>query len=176
MDLQQHEEKFIIPLKTRTVILQHIQDDTIDMEDVLRIDTNNIIGELLTFPVFFNRVGNLKGDIENVYSQKKMETDIIIGNLNKAHRQQLLADGSKATVAEVESAVMNDPAWKEAKMALFEVKKQADFVDSLYWSAKSKDKKLEAFSAKIHPEEFENSIQEGVINQVMIKYQRNLIE
>lgn len=172
----QFEKQVTIPLDTKTVILSLIEDHAIDAEDVLNIDAGNIIGELLTFPVFFNRVGVLKGEIENLYSRKKMETDIAIANLQEKHRGMMIEEGKKPTVAQVENAAMNDPDWKQAKMDLFEVKKQADIVDSLYWACKSKDKKLDVLSAKIKPEEFEQNIMEGVANQVMIKYHKNLIE
>lgn len=175
IDLSQEKKQHILVFDHKTVIMSMVEDHNIDAEDILGIDIHNIIGELLTFPIAFNRVGVLKGEIENLYSRKKMETDITIANLNKKHKEKLIEGGKKHTLADVESEVMNDPEYKQAKLDLFSVKAQADMLDSFYWSCKSKDKKLDALSAKIKPEDYENEIMEGICNQVMIKLKENLI-
>lgn len=168
------EKELIVPFETKTVILRWSEDLEIDTEEILSIDYANIVGELLTFPVMFNRVGILKAEIEYQFSAKKMETDIAISHLTQNTRAMLLAQG-KMTEKQLEAAVETDIQYREIKMSLFEVKKQSDIIDSLYWSAKSKDKKLEVLSAKIKPEDYEKEIMEGSVNGIMIKYQKNLI-
>jgi hypothetical protein len=70
-------------------------------------------------------------------------------------------------------AIRRDPGYKAKKMEEFKVKRMADTIDGLYWSAKSKDKKLDNISTKIKPEEFEKEILEGEINSVIIKSMKN---
>jgi hypothetical protein len=170
------EKELIVPLATKTVILRWQEDLEIDSEAILSIDYSNIVGELLTFPVMFNRVGILKAEIEHAFSVKKMETDISISHITQNMRNQLTAAATgRVTDKQVEGATETSLEYREAKMALFEVKKQADIIDSLYWSAKSKDKKLEVMSAKIKPDDYEKEIMEGSVNGIMIKYNKSLI-
>jgi hypothetical protein len=172
------KKEIYIPLETRTVILKVLEDVEIDAEDIMQTQIHNIIGELITFPVFFNRVSVMKAEIENILSKKKLTRDITIANINEKIRKKLYDPKSKfkLTEKEIEVAVIQDPEYKQVHMDVIEVQKQATIIDGLYWSAKSKDKKLETLSAKIKPEDFEKEIVEGTVNNVLLKYNQNLIQ
>jgi hypothetical protein len=61
------------------------------------------------------------------------------------------------------------------KKNYLKVVKQQDYVDSLYWSAKSKDGKLDKLTDRLRPEEFNTEILTERINGVLIKKSKNLI-
>jgi hypothetical protein len=46
----------------------------------------------------------------------------------------------------------------------------------LYWSAKSKDSKLDKLSDKLRPEEFERELVEDTINGIVIKFRDSVIK
>jgi hypothetical protein len=77
------------------------------------------------------------------------------------------------TKDEVDDALIRDKRYKVKRDNLNRVLKEADIIDSLYWSAKSKDKKLDTMSAKLKPEDFEKEILEGTINSVLIRSHKN---
>lgn len=172
-------EKTIIHLKTKTLTLE-IQDfgsSEINIEDLLQIDMNNIMEDIITFPVIFNRISNIKAEIDVLLRETQFDFSVFEAQKYEEHKKKLIGAGEKATETSIDMAIKRDPAYKIKKFEVFEVQKQADIIDGLYWSAKSKDKKLEVISAKVKPEEFEGEVLEGVINSVMIKsYKSDFIE
>lgn len=168
------QEKVVIQLKNKvlTLLIKDFGDSEVNLEDLLQVDMNNIIADICTFPVLFNRIGNIKADIDEFVRQTQLDFSIFEAQLYEKHKKALLALG-KATEGAIDSAVKQDPQYKTKKLETFKVQRQAEIVDSLYWSAKSKDKKLDAISAKIKPEEFEGEILQGTINSVVIRVQQN---
>lgn len=179
------QEKVTIELPTKMVVLTLTPFDTdIDADELTNTQYHNIVGEILTFPVIMNRVGNLKADMENLLSETKLDFDIFEATWQEKKRKELTfneqdAKGNpkvnKPTKDEVENAVLMSPEYKVKKKNLFQVQKNLGYVESLYWAAKSKDDKLRAFSEKLKPEEFEKDILEGSINGVMIKVSQKSI-
>lgn len=169
--MKQETEKTIIHLKTKTLVLE-IKDfgsSEINVEDLLQIDANALFEDIITFPVIFNRISNIKAEIDNLLRETAFDFAAFEAQLYEQHKKRLIGEGEKATETAIDMAIKRDPAYKVKKFEVFEVQKQADIVDGLYWSAKSKDKKLEVISAKVKPEEFEKEILDGVINSVMIR-------
>lgn len=169
--IKQQSEKTLIHLKTKTLVLE-IRDfgsSEIDIEDLLQIDMNNIMEDIITFPVIFNRISNIKAEIDSILREVQFDFKAFEAQKYEEHRKRLIGLGEKATETSIDMAIKRDPSFKVKQFEVFEVQKQADIVDGLYWSAKSKDKKLEVISAKVKPEEFEKEILDGVINSVMIR-------
>ena len=169
--MKQEVEKTLIHLKTKTLVLE-IRDfgsSDIDVEDLLQIDMNNIMEDIVTFPVIFNRISNIKAEIDSLLREVQFDFAAFEAQLYEQHKKRLIGEGEKATETSIDMAIKRDPAFKVKKFEVFEVQKQADIIDGLYWSAKSKDKKLEVISAKVKPEQFEKEILDGVINSVMIR-------
>lgn len=169
--MKEEKEKIVIQLKNKNLVLQVLNfgDLGIDAEELLQVDINEPVMDLITFPVIFNRIGNIKAEIDNLLREVQFDMAAFEAELYEKHRNRLLKDGEKATENAIDMAIKRDPQYKIKKMHVFEVQKQAQIVDSLYWAAKSKDSKLDAISAKLKPEEFETDIVEGVINSVMIR-------
>ena len=178
------KEKITLQLPNKTVIFEvkDFGDSPVDTEELLQVDTNAIVADCCTFPVLFNRIGIIKAEMDNYLREIQMEFDIFEAEQRRKQRNDLveIVTDSKGkekkaypTEQEIKDAVLGSPSYKVKRQNLNKVKYQADVIDALYWSAKSKDTKLNAISAKMKPEEFENEILEGVINSVQIKVQKS---
>lgn len=173
-------ERVVIELKTKmaVLILQPFDGD-IDTEHLLQIDYFNLLGEILTFPVLYNRIAVMKAEMANIVSHAKLDLEIFEANLYKKKRTELEAATSSTrgpSIKDIETAVAVEPSFKIKKGAYFDLVRNFDYLDALYWSAQSKDQKLRTLSERIKPEEFEKDIMEGTINGVMIKTTRKSIQ
>lgn len=175
------KEKIILPFANKTVVLvlSEITSD-IDTDEITNIDYSNIVGELLTFPVIMNRVGLLRAEMQDLYSKKKLETRITEAQLGKYYRNSMRRnDGEKvkeATEKSIESAITLDEKYQVAVRNEILTEKNYNIVDALYWACKDKSGKLDSFSHKLTPQEFEQEILEGSINGVVIKVKNNVIK
>lgn len=173
-----NNEQITLELKNKMVVLKLTNFDTdISADDLTNIQHHNIIGEILTFPVIMNRVGNLRADIEQVLAETKLDFEIFQAYKQEEKRKSLTfevldskgkAKMDKPTKDEVENAVLIDPEFKIKKLNLIRIQRNVAYVESLYWAANDKSKKLDILSAKMKPEDFEGEILEGSINGVMI--------
>ena len=179
-------EKMTIPLKDRIIVLQ-IQDfDTdIDTYDLTSIDYHNILGEILTFSVVMNRIGNLQADMDEIVEELKFDIEIKEASLSEYYRKELTKKTTDSkgndkikepTIPEVKNAVLLDKAFDNLKRKLFRIQKEKKYIEALYWAIKSKDDKLNKLSEKLRPEEFEKEILEDTINDVIIKNKEKLIK
>ncbi len=172
--IKQEVEKTVVQLGKKTLILE-IRDfgsSEINVEDLLQIDMNNILLDLITFPVIFNRIANIKADIDALLREAKLDLTLFEAQQYETKKAALIKSAEKATEGAIDNAIKRDPQYKIKSLSVINVQKNADIIDGLYWSAKSKDQKLNAISAKIKPEEFEGEILEGTINSVLIKSQK----
>jgi hypothetical protein len=170
-------EQLIIELKDKMVVLNILPFDTdIQVDDLLKIDYHNIIGEILTFNVLFNRIANLKAEQENIVSVSKMDMEAYESQLLFEKRKQLINDGNgKPTEAMVDAMIKNDPNYKAKKTLHFEKVKNLGYLDSLYWSAQNKCGLLKVLSDKLKPEEFSGELLQDTVNGVMVKATKKLI-
>ena len=156
-----------------TLIIQPFEGD-VDIESMLKIDYSNLMGEILTFPVLFNRVANLKAEMASALALKKFDLDIFEAQLTEEHGNKLRAQG-KATIKDIEVAVLRDARFQLKKKDFLVTQKDFDYLDSLYWSAQSKDTKLNRLSEKLRPEDFNSELLTDTINGVCIKISKNVI-
>jgi hypothetical protein len=181
-----HSETISIPFASKIVQLRiGIFDTDVDVDSVLNIDYGNMLGEILTFPVLLNRIGSLRAEMIDMVARAKMDFSIFEAQLKDEKRrsgvrQEQDAKGNpkqvRLTADEVEGAVVTDPRWKVKKMDLLTTERNYQYIDSLYWAAKSKDDKLNKLTHSLKPEEFEQEILEGTINGVLIKCSAPLIK
>ena len=175
-----------INLKEKIVTLKITDFDTeIDSDDITKIDYGNIMGECLTFPTIMNRIGNLKAEIEELVAETKLDIELKNSELQEYYRKHLTKKEkddkgkekiSYPTIAEVENAVKSDIIYQNLRKKSLRLQKEYGYVESLYWSANSKDQKLNKFSEKFQPGDFERKIVEGSINGIMIKCHTKLIQ
>jgi len=69
-----------------------------------------------------------------------------------------------------------NPVYKAKNKKVSSVQKRRDYVNSFYWSAKSKADKLEKLSLTIKPEEVNFDQLVGNFNGVVLKAKKPLIE
>jgi hypothetical protein len=170
------QEPLVIQLKNQMVVLKTLPFDTdIDVDEILKIDHSNYLGEILTFPVLLNRIANLKAEQQNIVSEAKNDVDIFEAQLTEEKRRTMSASG-KVTVSEIEAAVKTDARYRLKKNDYFSKQKNLDYLDSLYWAAQSKMNLLNKISDKIRPEEFSNELLTDTVNGVMIKFSQKVIK
>lgn len=145
----------------------------VNIEELLQVDYNNIMGDLITFPVIFNRIANLKAEADAIVRECEFDEKVFQAQLYEEKKSASVKDGEKMTEKALENAILRDPKYIAKKRHTIKMEKQAAMFDGIYWAAKSKTKMLEAISMKIQPGEFEKEILDGVINSVLIKSQRN---
>jgi hypothetical protein len=164
------KESIVLHLKDKILTLKSEGfDDNIDVDELTKIDYSNLYGEQITSAVLLNKVGLLRSQAENIYEHKKIEFSIFEAGLARTKRQAAAANDKKLTEKALEQEIILDPAWRIEKRNLINSKRDQDFVESLMWAVRSKDKKLNAIMHSVSPTEFENEIIEGSINTVLIK-------
>jgi len=170
-------EKQIIELRNKTVVLTILPFDTdVNVDDLLKIDYSNLIGEILTFPVLLNRIMNLKAEMQSIVNEDEVDVDAFEADLKEKKRRLLTSSGQKTTISEVEAAVLLDAGFIAKKKAHFNKQRNLGYLDALYWAAQSKSKLLEKISDKIRPSEFESELLSDTINGIQIKMARKAIQ
>ena len=181
--MNETQPPLVIEVNGKTFAL-HLQDfDTdIDVEDILKIHYENIMGEILTFPVLFNRIGNLKAEYEHIVKMAEMDFEIWTSSEESKQRKNLsfAEDRGKSgvkiiqpSIPEVQSAVKALAVYRIKYSELLNLRKNMQNIESIYWSAKSKGNMLENLSSKLRPEDFDRELMEDTVNGVLIKQLKN---
>lgn len=171
----ENKDTITIQIGDKDVVLKIEQfTGDIDVDDLLQVDYNNILGDCITWPVLFNRIGRLKAETEALVALSKADFDAFEAELFSKFKKQLIARGDKATEAAIDSEMKMSREWKLKKYDHIDTEKKAAIVFALYDSARKKSTMLETVSNKIRPEEFEQEILEGRINDVMIKVHKSI--
>lgn len=172
--IKMEKEIQIIELRNRVISLKWQPFDAeVDMDDLTIIHYDNLVGEVLTIATLMNKVGTLKADAENALNTTKLSHKMLEARKANHYRKTLVSIVNERTklptVDQVADAVILDEEVSASKRNYYDMVRQAEIVDSLYWSVKAKEKKLDNITMSIVPEDFENKLVEGSINSVMIK-------
>lgn len=173
-----NEEIISIELPNKILKLRIIPFDTdIDIEDLLRIDYSNLIGEVLHWAVIYNRVMNLKAEQGHIVANAKFELDILEADLSDEHRNKITdkKGGKNATIDEVKFAVISDKKFQAKQKDIMNKEKDLAYLDSLYWAANAKNSKLDLLTRNITPAEFERELVEGKLNSLVITSSKKAI-
>ena len=176
--MAQEDNQIVIELKNGKMAILVIQEfnSELEVDDVLRIDYSNIMGEILTFPLMFNRIANFKAEMENIVAEGKLDLEVFEAQLTEEYRKKLTGSNSgRVTVGEIESAVKMDSRYSIKRKHFFKQQKDLAYVEALYWGAQSKDTKLNRLVDKLRPEEFEKELLEDVLNGVAVKITKKAI-
>ncbi len=141
----------------------------LDADQLTQIQYDNLFGELVTVSAVLNKVGLLKARVDNKLREEKIDFEIWEADLRRQKSVAAVSEGKKLTVQALEDEVLLDPAYRIKKRNLLKLENQCDIVNSTYWAIQSKDRKLSVLLKGVTPEEFENGIIEGAVNQIMIK-------
>jgi len=182
---QQDKDNIVIHFKERIVTL-HFEpiDSDIDIDDLVKIHYDNLIGEILTIATLMNRVGWLKAEAQDAVRQSSFELQIYEADIKEQYRRNSRSTSSDskgnqkvkyATKDEVDNSVLQDPGYVNKRKQTMRIQKEYDYIDSLYWAVKSKDQKINRIADHLKPEEYEQEIVTGVVNGIMINVHRKLI-
>ena len=82
-------------------------DEEMDIDNLLRIDHSNLVGEMVTFPVFVNRFGNLLAEAESKVAEVKLNLEITEAKLKERLKAELqeVNGGKNPTVDALNNAV-----------------------------------------------------------------------
>lgn len=152
-------------------------DDDMNIDDLLKIDYSNIIGEMVSFPVIVNRFGQLLAEAESQVAEAKLNLDVFEAKMKERLRIQLAEEnnGKAPTVEALNNAVISEKSYQVMKRKLIESQKTRDYVNSIFWSAKDKSEKLNKLSLSVQNGDIADSVIEGRVNSVLIKRNKNLI-
>lgn len=160
-----------IPIGGKLIVLKYRDFDTdVDLDAVTQIDYSNLYGEIVTISSLLNRIGILKADVENAYTEFKLEVDIFESQKRKDIIRESLAIGNKKPSESVLEDEINTNAEVIAmRKRLNELQRDLNYIDAVYWAVQSKDKKLSVLMKGVTPEEFAEGIIEGTVNTFYIK-------
>lgn len=151
-------------------------DEDCNIDDLLKIDYSNLLGELVTFPVIVNRFGMMLAEAENEVNEKKLTLEIYEAKLKDKLRQKIMEElGKTPTVEVLNNAITLEPGYQAMKRAHFKAIKNRDYLNSVFWSLKDKSGKLDKLSLTVQNGDIPEGIIEGRVNNVLIKKSRKLI-
>jgi hypothetical protein len=153
-------------------------DNDFEIDDLLKIDYSNLIGEIITFPVIVNRFGILLAECERVVSEAKMNLDVMEAKLKEKLKLRLAEEngGKNPTVDALNSALILEKSYQAMRKKYIECQKTRDYINSVFWSAKDKSEKLNKLSMTIQQGDVDEQLLEGSINSVLIKKTDKLIK
>lgn len=156
-----------LQLRLKTRLFQSESDEEeseIDLDKLLMIDIRNLEAELITFPVILNMLGLTLADVTNRFNEAKISLEIYEAKLKEriyngdddeieededTGKTKLKRKYKKPTVDEVESKIHSDQVRNVKKRLMYTRQKEMEYMNSIYWSAKSKDDKLNRLSTFI---------------------------
>src|SRR5690242_11699820 len=117
----QKSEKTIIELgnKVLTLEIKDFGTSDIEIEDLLQIDMNAILEDIITFPIIFNRIANLKAQIDDLLREVQLDFKILEAQLYEEHKKAFITRGDKPTENALEAAIVRDPKYKVKKIETF---------------------------------------------------------
>lgn len=172
-------EKKIINIgeKSYRLIFDQFDDSEVDIDELLKIDYSNLIGEIVTFPVIVNRFGLLLAECESKLSEAKLNLDVLEAKIKERLRKELVDDkGKSPTIDTLNNAMVQENSYQVMKKRVIEVQKTRDYVNSIYWAAKDKSEKLDKLSVTIQAGDVSDAMIEGKVNNVIVKRTKKLID
>tara|TARA_R110000737_G_scaffold349799_3_gene386930 strand:+ start:500 stop:1033 length:534 start_codon:yes stop_codon:yes gene_type:complete len=165
------------------ITLEHDNlDQTINVDDLTKIDTSNIFGEFVTITVAVNRIGLLKAEVEGLMAETKLEYKIYEGNFIGKKRKEAVENAGyytervgnsdvkvKATQGAIMTCFETDEKWIELRKKHITAEKNFNALDSLYWAMQDKSRKLNGLVSGTTPEDFVKGMVEGKVNGILIQ-------
>lgn len=155
---------------TYTINFDEFEED-IDLEDLLKIDYSNILGEMLTFPIIVAKLGNMLADAESKVNEKKLNLDVLEAKLKEEYRLKLSEanNGKNPTVDALNSAVLIDKRYEAFNKSLITAKKVRDYMLTIYLAAKDKSEKINKVFYQVQPSDIPDGVIEGRVNSTIVK-------
>lgn len=166
----------VIHLGKKPVLLK-VKDfeEEVDVDQLTSIDHSNLYGEAVTVPALMNHIGVLKAEVEKVLAEKKLELEVFEGSLRQSIRKDSIAKGDKLTESGLNELVAIDGGYQIKKKNVATAQYNFGIIDSLFWAVQSKDRKLNNLIKSVTPEELYDELIEGVINNILIKKRKSIL-
>lgn len=160
------KENLKLQIYRRNFTLSFDYEEDIDIDDKLQIHPHNVIAEICDIAVFSNQIGNMKAEIANIIKNLKLELDILKANLFEHHKSDLSnkEEKKKPTITEVEGLVIRNEEVVILQKNIYKEEKHLDYLDSIYWSCRTKSSMLEKLSMALKPEDFQNEVASQKLN------------
>lgn len=167
----------------KTITLEHDNiEDTVNVDDLTKIDVGNIFGEVVTAPAAANRIGMLKAEVEESLSLIKLDLKVIESNIRAEKRKEAGNNSGsftikvgnedvkvKLTEKALESIHETDEKWLKKKKEFIKAERNVGLLSSLYWAVQDKSRKVGNITGNVTPEEFANELVEGKVNGIFIE-------
>ena len=151
-------------------------DEDIDIDDLLKIDYSNLVGEIVTFPVIVNRFGQMLAEAESQLSEAKLNLEVLEAKTKERLRVNMTSESGKApTVDALNNAVLQEKSYQAMRLRYIDMQKTRDYLNSIFWTAKDKSNKLDKLSTTIQGGDIDDAMIEGKVNNVIVKRTKKLI-
>lgn len=172
-------EKKVVNIAGKQYVLRIGEfDEDFDVEEFLKIDYSNLVGELVTFPIIENRIGIMLADAESKVNETKLNRDILEAKLKEKYALSLTDanNGKRPTVDAINAAVLQDKGYQAIIRSKIAAEKARDYANSLLWACKSKSQKIEKLSLTIQNQEISSEQLEGKVNGIVISKGKRVID
>ena len=179
-------ETTIIHLNGKPLVLKMSDfDDEIDVDELTRINYENVYGDAVTVSALLNKIGVLRAHAEGVYDNQALEVEFKTSSLKKMFRREAIENDNhikidgvriKLTEKSLDDAINLDKGLQVMRKNLVKAKENLGKIESLYWGVQSKDKKLNNLISGVTEEELWNQLVEGKINGLMIRKNKSIVE
>ena len=158
-------------------IIKREFDSPLDLDEITKIQYENLFGEIITISSLLNRVGLLKADAEEQVSLTKVDLEVFESQKRSYYHKKITMSDDKVRITEqrLEDCLLQDPEVIAMRKKLIQTKKNLGIIESIYWAVKSKDDKLSVLLKPVTPEEFADGIIEGVVNLFVVKKSKHVL-
>lgn len=151
-------------------------DEEIDIDELLKINLKYRVAELVTFPVILNRLGIVVADAENKVAEAKLDFDIFMAKERTKIKNAYEKNGEKYTISQIDNDLLSSPVYKAKANRSNNIKKQRDYINTIYWSAKDKSDKLNKLSLSFQAEDYDFDNLPKSFNGIKISVRESLIK
>lgn len=145
--------------------MSNLSEEEISLEDLLKIDIRNLGAELLTIPIVLNHFGILLADATNNYNEAKFSLSIYEATLRETILENK-SGGKKPTKEDIEAEIIRDKVFQVRKKKMYNKQREMEYINSIYWSLKSKDDKLNKLSLTIQSGDIEEQLMETRLKKI----------
>lgn len=175
--------KYTVHIGNQPIILVHDNlENSINVDDLTKIDTSNLFGEAVTISTAVNRIGLLKAEAEGLMADAKLDARIFEGEFISQKRKEAAENSNcyfvrvgnedvkvKATQGALDTCFETDKKWISIKREFIEAERTFNYLNSVYWAMQDKARKLNGLISGTTPEDFISGVVEGKINGILIK-------
>lgn len=172
------QKKLVFTIGDRVIGFTVSEFDDLDIDKLLRIDYENLVAEILTFPVVVNKLGLLCADMDNLFQESKLDLSIYEAKTKEKIRQDIEEEkgGKRPTIDEIDTQLTLDKIWKLKKKKLYKTQKEKEYMYSIYNAARDKSSKLDKLSLTVRAGDIDDKIIQGQLNNIYFKIKDGIIK